>query len=104
MEGISRVRLKHMNITVLGDRVLVKPDSQEEKTKSGLFLPGTLQNEESIIGTVVSIGDGKKDILPPKALVKGAKVTFVKYSASEIMVDGERHLIVRFDDIVAVIG
>ena len=92
-----------MNIKVLGDRVLVKPESQEEQTKAGLFLPGTVQNDEAIVGTVVSMGEGKKDIFPPAGLSVGCKVTFIKYAASEIMVDEEKHLIVRFDDVVAII-
>ena len=93
-----------MNINVLGDRVLVLPDSAEEKTKTGLFLLGSAQNEESITGTVVAYGIPKKEYTLDPAFKKGVKVTFVKYAASEIMVEDVRHLIVRFDDIVAIIN
>lgn len=89
---------------MLGDRVLVKPDTQEEKTKSGLFLPGSVQNEESIIGEVISMGNPKEGYDKDPDLKVGSKVMFIKYAASEIMVNDVKHLIVRFDDLTALLS
>jgi len=88
----------------LGDRVLLKPLEAEEKTKGGIILPDTAK-EKPQEGEVVAIGagkteDGKKVELEVKV---GDKVLYGKYSGTEIKVDEEDHLIVKEEDILAII-
>jgi len=88
----------------LGDRVLLKPLEAEEKTKGGIILPDTAK-EKPQEGEIVSIGsgrteDGKKVELEVKI---GDKVLYGKYSGTEIKVDGEDYLIVKEEDILAII-
>ncbi len=94
-----------MQITPLGDRVLVKPLDAEDKTKGGIILPDTAK-EKPQEGKVVSVGkgkisdDGKLVALEVKA---GDKVLYGKYSGTEIKLNGEDHLIVREEDILAIV-
>lgn len=93
-----------MKIHILGDRVLVRPEEIESKTKSGLLLSGAVvTQDESLTGEVVALGLGKKDTILDPNLKIGARVMFVKYAASEMMADGERFMVVRMDDITAVL-
>ncbi|MBE7451142.1 MAG: co-chaperone GroES [Kofleriaceae bacterium] len=94
-----------MNIRPLHDRILVKRLDEESKTAGGLFIPDTAK-EKPIQGKVVAAGAGKRDkdgklvALDVKA---GDKVLFSKYSGTEVKIDGEEHLIMREDDLLAVI-
>ena len=94
-----------MNIRPLHDRILVKRLEEEAKTAGGLFIPDTAK-EKPIQGKVVAAGAGKRDkdgklvALDVKA---GDKVLFSKYSGTEVKIDGEEHLIMREDDLLAVI-
>lgn len=88
-----------------GDRVLVKPNVEEEKTAGGIVLPDTAK-ERPQWGEVVAIGAGKwdesgKNRIPMEVKV-GDKVIFAKYGGTEVKVDGEEHLILRESDILAV--
>ncbi len=89
---------KKMKIQPLGTRVLVRPEEEELRTKSGILLPETAK-EKPQIGVVVAIGDEEEDI---KVKV-GQKVLFPKYTGTEIKIDGEEHLIMEADDILAII-
>ena len=94
-----------MKIRPLHDRVIVKRLDEETKTAGGLFIPDTAK-EKPIQALVVAVGAGKRDkdgkiiALDVKA---GDKVLFSKYSGSEIKIDGEEHLIMREDDLLAVL-
>ena len=94
-----------MKIRPLQDRVLVKRIKEEEKTKGGIIIPDTAK-EKPQEGKVVAVGRGKKTdegkviALDVKA---GDKVLFGKYSGSEVKIDGEEHLIMREEDILAVL-
>jgi len=94
-----------MSLRPLHDRVLVKPLEADTKTAGGIIIPDTAQ-EKPQEGKVVAVGngkvaeDGKKTPLDVK---KGDKVLFSKYSGSEVKLDGEDHLIMREDDILAVL-
>jgi len=89
----------------LGDRVIVKPLEEEGKTKGGIVLPDTAK-EKPQEGEVIAVGDGKlldngqKVALQVK---KGDKVLYGKYSGTEVKIDGVEHLIVREEDILAII-
>ncbi len=94
-----------MKIRPLHDRIIVKRLDEESKTAGGLFIPDTAK-EKPIQGKVIAAGAGKRDkdgkvvALDVKA---GDKVLFSKYSGTEVKIDGEEHLIMREDDLLAVI-
>ena len=93
-----------MAIQPLGDRVLIKRLEAEEKTKGGIVLPDTAK-EKPQEGKVVAVGkgktvDGKQLSLE---LREGDKVLFGKYSGTEVTVDGEELLIVKEEDVLAVV-
>lgn len=89
-----------MKIKPLADRVLIQPDTAEEKTAGGLYIPDSAK-EKPLAGKVVAAGPGTEKV---KMEVKpGDKVLYGKYSGTEISVDGEDYLIMRQDDILAVI-
>jgi chaperonin GroES len=87
-----------MTIKPLGDRVLLKIIEAETKTASGLYIPETAQ-EKTQTGTVVAIGDDK-DLITVKA---GDKVMYDKYAGTSISVNDEDHLIIKMQDIIAIV-
>jgi chaperonin GroES len=94
-----------MKVKPLNDRVLVLRIGEEEKTAGGIIIPDTAK-EKPQEGKVVAVGpgkvndEGKKIALDVKA---GDKILFGKYSGTEIKIDGVEHLIMREDDILAII-
>lgn len=95
-----------MNIKPLADNVLIEPSAQEEKTKSGIFLPESAKKERPEQGKVIAIGSGKKTsagkIIPMEVKV-GDKVLFTKYGPNEIEINGKEYLIAKQEDILAII-
>ncbi|MFP4208193.1 MAG: co-chaperone GroES [Wenzhouxiangella sp.] len=94
-----------MNLRPLHDRVIVKRVEEERTTPGGIVIPDSA-TEKPIRGEVLAVGNGKiLDNGEQKALdVKvGDKVLFGKYSGTEVKVDGEELLVMREDDIMAVI-
>jgi chaperonin GroES len=94
-----------MKVRPLYDRILVKRVDEESKTAGGLFIPDTAK-EKPQQGLVVAVGNGKiqDDGSLRKLDVKaGDKVLFTKYSGSDIKIDGTEHLILREDDVLALI-
>lgn len=93
------------NIKPLQDRVVVKRDLGEEKTKSGIVIPDTAK-EKPIKGKVVAVGTGKVlesgEIRPPVIKI-GEKVLFGKYSGTEVKFNDEEYIVMREDDIMATI-
>ena len=95
-----------MKIRPLHDRVLIKRVDAEDKTSGGLIIPDTAK-EKPIKAEVVAVGAGKRDKdgkLHPLDVKPGDRVLFAKYSGTEVKIDGEEHLIMREDDILAVIN
>ena len=89
-----------MNVKPLSDRVLVLPNPAEEKTAGGLFIPDTAK-EKPLAGKVVAVGPGTADI---KMEVKvGDTVLYGKYAGTEINIDGTDYLIMKQNDIFAVL-
>jgi len=86
-------------IQPLGENVLVKVKKQEKKTKSGLVLPDTADDEKPQIGEVVAVGDDNEKI---KVKV-GQNIIFAKYTGTEIKLDNEEYLILKSEDILAVL-
>lgn len=95
-----------MKLKPLNDRVLVKRLESEEKTAGGLFIPDTAKEKPSK-GEVVAVGPGKTadDGKVIAMTVKtGDQVLFNKYAGTEIKLDGDEHLVMREDDILAIIS
>lgn len=89
-----------VNIKPLSDRVLVEPVAAETQTASGLYIPDTAK-EKPLKGTVVALGNGKKD--EPMTVKVGDTVLYGKYSGTELKFEGTDYLIMREDDILAII-
>ena len=90
-----------MTIKPLADRVLIEPKAAETKTASGLFIPDNAK-EKPQEGKVLAVGPGKKD--EPMEVKVGDIVLYGKYAGTEIELDGEKYLIMRQSDILAVIS
>lgn len=90
-----------MNIKPLADRVLVKPAPAEEKTVSGIIIPDTAK-EKPLQGTVLAVGNGTKD--EEMVLKINDTVLYSKYSGTEVELDGEKYLIMRQSDVLAVLA
>jgi chaperonin GroES len=88
-----------MNIRPLADRVLVKPAAAEEKTVSGIIIPDSAK-EKPLKGDVIAVGNGTKD--EEMVVKEGDKVLYGKYAGTEIEIDGEKYLIMRQSDILAI--
>ena len=95
-----------MNIKPLNDRVLVTRVEEEQKTAGGIIIPDTAK-EKPQEGKVVAVGPGKRDESGkrvPLEVKKGDRILFSKYAGTEIKVDGEEHIFMREDDILAVLN
>ena len=90
-----------MNIKPLGDRVLVKPAPAEEKTVGGIIIPDTAK-EKPLQGSVLAVGGGTKD--EEMVLKAGGTVLYGKYAGTEVELEGEKYLIMRQSDVLAVLG
>ena len=90
-----------MNIKPLSDRVLILPAPAEEKTIGGIIIPDTAK-EKPLKGTVVAVGNGTKD--EEMILKEGDCVLYGKYSGTEIEFEGTKYLIMRQNDVLAVLG
>lgn len=89
-----------MNIKPLADRVLIEPMPAETKTLGGIIIPDTAK-EKPLQGTIVAVGQGTKD--EEMILKEGDKVLYGKYSGTELEHEGNKYLIMRQSDVVAVI-
>jgi chaperonin GroES len=95
-----------MHIRPLHDRILAKRLAEMEKTAGGLFIPDTAK-EKPLEAEVIAVGhgkvleDGSVRALEVKA---GDKILIGKYTGSEVKIDGEEHIILREDDVLAIIG
>ena len=90
-----------MNIKPLADRVLVAPAAAEEKTIGGIIIPDTAK-EKPLKGQVVAAGNGTKD--EEMVLKVGDNVLYGKYAGTEIEIEGEKYLIMRQSDVLAILG
>lgn len=95
-----------MKIRPLHDRIVIKRINEEEKTAGGLFIPDSAK-ERPTHATVVAVGSGRlqeNGTLSPLAVKVGDLVLFGKYAGNEIKLDGEEFLIIREEDVLAVVG
>jgi chaperonin GroES len=95
-----------MKVRPLHDRILVKRVEEEQKTAGGIIIPDTAK-EKPQEGRVIAVGNGKitdEGKLIPLEVSVGDRILFGKYSGSEINLDGAEHLIIREEDVLAVLG
>lgn len=93
-----------MKVRPLHDRVVVKRLEEEEKTVGGIIIPDTAK-EKPQQGKVIAVGKGRileDGKVTPLIVKEGDRVLFSKYGGTDIKIDGEEHLIMREDDILAV--
>ena len=90
-----------MNVKPLSDRVLIQPAPAEEVTVSGIIIPDSAK-EKPLKGTVVAAGPGTKD--EEKQLKAGDNVLYGKYAGTEVEIDGEKMLIMRQSDVLAILA
>jgi len=90
-----------MNIKPLADRVLIKAAAAEEKTIGGIIIPDTAK-EKPLQGTVLAVGNGTKD--EEMILKAGDTVLYGKYAGTEVELEGEKYLIMRQSDVLAVLA
>lgn len=89
-----------MKIKPLADRVLINPTAAEEVTVAGIIIPDSAK-EKPLKGTVLATGEGTKD--EAMTVKEGDTVLYGKYAGTEIEIDGNKYLIMRQSDILAVI-
>ncbi len=86
-----------MQVQPLGDRVLIKLISEQERTQSGIYIPDTAKDKPQT-GLVIAVGESE-DV----KVKNGQKVLFAKFAGTEIKIGNEEHLILSSDDILAVV-
>lgn len=92
-----------MTVKPLGERLVIKMTEAEEKTKSGIVLPGSAK-EKPQVAVVVAVGAGITSDEKKKDEVKaGDKVIFSKYAGTEVKIDDEELIIIKLADVLAVI-
>jgi len=95
------------NIKPLGNHVLIEVVSQDKKTKSGIYIPETVDKEKPDQGTIMAVGPGKRDDagkIIPMQVKKGDLVVFSKYSPDEISIDDKKYFVISEDNILAIIS
>ncbi|MBV9710655.1 MAG: co-chaperone GroES [Ktedonobacteraceae bacterium] len=93
-------------IQPVGDRVVVKPAAREEVTRSGIVIPDTAK-EKPQEGVVIAVGNGRlldNGDRSPIDVHEGDRVLFAKYGGTEFKLDGEEYLVLKENDILAIIG
>jgi chaperonin GroES len=94
-----------MKVRPLHDRLIVKRSEEEKKTKGGIIIPDTAK-EKPIEGKVIAVEKGKikeDGTKIPMEVKKGDRILFAKYAGTEVKIDGEEHLIMKKDDVIAII-
>lgn len=95
-----------MQLRPIGDHVIVKALANEEVSKSGIVLPDTMDKERSERGEVIAVGPGKvleNGSRQAMEVSVGQKIVFKKYAPDEVKIDGVEYLVIKSDDVVAVI-
>ncbi len=94
-----------MNLTPMGNRIVIKPTENEKKTATGIIIPDTASKARPKTGKVVFVGKGltdNKGKVVPMQVKQGYNVIFTEWAGTEIMIDGEKHLIMKEDEVLAV--
>jgi len=103
---MAKASTNKVNITPLGDRVLLEIPTREEKTKGGIIIPETVDQEKPEQGKVIAVGEGRVtddgDVIPVKVKV-GDNVVFSKYGYDEISVGSITYYMLKEENILAVV-
>ena len=102
---VTQSTSRHVKLNPLGNRVLVRRLEAEEKLKGGIILPDTAKKKQEQ-AEVVALGSGKKDkngVLIPMPVQVGDIILMEKYSGQEVTLEDEEFVILRADDIIAII-
>jgi chaperonin GroES len=95
-----------LKLRPLGDRVVIEPLEQEERTEGGLFIPETAK-EKPQKGTIIAVGEGRRDDdgkRIPMDVEVGQIILFAKYGGTEIKLDSQKLLILKESDVLAVLN
>jgi len=95
-----------MTLRPIGDHIIVKPLAKEEKSISGIIIPDTVEKERAERGEVIAVGPGRTLENGTRSVVDvkvGDKVVFKKYAPDEIKLDGVEFLVIKMEDVIAVI-
>jgi len=95
-----------MNIRPLHDRLIVKREAEERKSPGGIVIPDTA-TEKPVFGKVIAVGTGKlldNGSTRPLDVKVGDKILFGKYSGTEVKMHGEELVVMREEDVMAVVG
>lgn len=95
-----------MKVTPVSDHIVVKPVSKEETSAAGIIIPDTVDKERPERGEVIAVGPGRlleNGSRSQMDVSQGQVVLFKKYAPDEVKVEGEEYLIIRMDDVMAVI-
>ena len=98
-------KAKKTNLQPAPGYLMISPDETETKTESGIYLPDTASEEKPQKGTVVAVGDteiNEHGIKRTSYVKKGQKVLYKKWGGTEVKINGEGFLFVKFDDILAI--
>ena len=96
-----------MKLQPLHDQVIIKPLTAEEKTKSGIILPDTINKDRPEQGEVIAVGPGRlldNGQRAPMSVKTGEKVVFKKYSTEDLKLDGQEYVVVAERNILAIIN
>ena len=102
----AKKKAKKINLQPLGDRIVVLRDESEETTAGGIVLPGAAQDKPNF-GTVVSVGTGRllaDGSRAPFSVSKGDHILFTSYAPNEITIDDQVCLLMKEEDVLAIIG
>lgn len=94
-----------MKITPMGNRIVIKTDSSETQTASGIMIPETASKSKPKTGKVIFVGKGitdSKGKIIPMQVKEGDQVIFTEWAGTEIELDGEKHLIMKEDEVLAI--
>lgn len=95
-----------MKLIPVGDHVIVKALPKEETSKAGIIIPDTLDKERAERGEVIAVGPGRESDTGKRTVMEvtvGQKVLFKKYAPDEVKLDGQEFLVIRMDDVMAII-
>ncbi len=95
-----------MSLKPIGDHLIVKPVAKEEKSASGIIIPDTVNKERPERGEIIAVGPGRMLENGQRSVVDvkvGDQVVFKKYAPDEVKIDGVEYLVIKADDVMAVI-
>ncbi len=95
-----------MRLTPVGDHIIVRPVSKEETSTFGIIIPETVDKERPERGEVIAVGPGRELESGKRSgmdVAVGQKVLFKKYAPDEFKIDKEEYLIIRMEDVMAII-